>query len=110
MGCQISVDMEDGKVLKITGNTCKRGEIYAAKEVVSPTRVVTTTVKVDGGDLPVVSVKTEKDIPKGKIFDVMAAVEEVHVKAPVAIGDVILPDVAGTGVNIVATKNIAKVS
>ena len=110
MGCQISVDMEDGKVLSITGNTCKRGEIYAAKEVVSPTRVVTTTVKVDGGELPVVSVKTEKDIPKGKIFDVMAAVEEVHVAAPIAIGDVILPDVAGTGVNIVATKNIAKVS
>ncbi|MGI5988821.1 MAG: DUF1667 domain-containing protein [Lachnospiraceae bacterium] len=110
MGCQISVDLEDGEVKKITGNTCKRGEIYAAKEVVSPTRVVTTTVKVDGGELPVVSVKTEKDIPKGKIFDVMAAVENVRVAAPVAIGDVILPNVADTGVNIVATKNIAKVS
>lgn len=108
MGCQISVDMENGEVKNITGYTCNRGKIYAAKEVVSPTRVVTTTVKVDGGELPVVSVKTQTDIPKGKIFDVMAAMETVHVPAPVHIGDVVLPDVAGTGVNMVATKNVGR--
>ena len=108
MGCPLIVTMEDGAVASVTGNTCPRGDAYARKEVTAPTRIVTSTVKVTGGTLPAVSVKTAGDIPKGKIFDCVRALKDVAVPAPVSIGQVIVPDVAGTGVAIVATKNIDK--
>ena len=108
LGCQISVKIDGGKVVEVSGNTCKKGEEYAIKEVTNPTRIITSTVIVEGGsgNNSQVSVKTECDIPKGKIYDVMNALKGVSVKAPVKIGDVILEDVAGTGVNIIATRNI----
>lgn len=106
LGCLITVELKDGEVISVTGNTCKRGEDYARKEVTSPTRIVTSTIKVCGGNAPTVSVKTKSDIPKDKIFDCVKALKEVKVKAPVAIGDVVLADVAGTGVDVVATKDV----
>ncbi|MEG0961228.1 MAG: DUF1667 domain-containing protein [Lachnospiraceae bacterium] len=106
MGCPLTIEMNQGEVVKVTGNTCKRGEVYAKKEVTNPTRIVTSTVIVEGGNLTAVSVKTQSDIPKGKIFDCMKALKDVKVQAPVHIGDIIVNNVAGTGVNIVATKNI----
>jgi CxxC motif-containing protein len=106
MGCQIQVETEEGEVLSVTGNTCRRGEIYARKEVTHPTRIVTSTVLVEGGSLRAVSVKTAQDIPKDKIGACMEALKGVVVKAPVKIGQVILSDVAGTGVDIIATKNV----
>ena len=69
MGCPIVVKMEDGKVVSVTGNTCPRGDAYARKEVTDPTRIVTTTVRVADGKVPMINVKTEHDIPKDKIFD-----------------------------------------
>ena len=108
MGCALSVTLENGEVTEVTGNTCKRGDIYARKEVTNPTRIVTSTVKVSGGTLAMVSVKTKTDIPKGKIFDCVKALKTVCVKAPVHIGDVILENVADTGVDIIATKNVEK--
>lgn len=109
MGCPLTVAMEQGQVIRVTGNTCKRGDIYARKEVTDPTRIVTTTVKVTGGTEVMVSVKTKTDIPKGKIFDCVRALKDICVEAPVHIGDIILENVAGTGVEIIATKNIASV-
>lgn len=106
MGCPIVVEMEDGKVLSVTGNTCPRGESYARKEVTNPTRIVTTTVRVDGGKVPMINVKTEQDIPKDKIFECIAALRGMTMKAPVHIGDIILENVADTGVNIVAAGNV----
>jgi CxxC motif-containing protein len=106
MGCQLQVDIEDGKVLKVTGNSCKRGEVYAQKECTNPTRIVTSTVKVKGGKINAVSVKTSSDIPKDMIFQCIDALRGMEVKAPVKIGDIIVKDVAGTGVDIVATKNV----
>lgn len=106
MGCPIVVEMEDGKVLSVTGNTCPRGESYARKEVTNPTRIVTTTVRVDGGKVPMINVKTEQDIPKDKIFECIAALRGVTMKAPVHIGDIILENVADTGVNIVVAGNV----
>ena len=105
MGCPLTVTMEAGEVISVTGNTCKRGDIYARKEVTNPTRIVTSTVRETGGDADMVSVKTKEDIPKGKIFECVKALKTVEVPAPVHIGDVLLKDVAGTGVDIVATKN-----
>ena len=84
----------------------KKGAEYAVKEVTDPTRIVTTAVRVKNGSMPVVSVKTARDIPKGKIFNCVDALRDVCVEAPVQIGDVILENSAGTGVDIVATGNV----
>ena len=65
-GLPLIVTMEAGEVISVTGNTCKRGDVYARKEVTNPTRIVTSTVRVSGGDADMVSVKTKEDIPKGK--------------------------------------------
>lgn len=106
LGCSITVTMENGEVTDVTGNTCKRGDVYARKEVTNPTRIVTSSVRVSGGTIKMVSCKTKEDIPKGKIFEVSQALETIVVPAPVKIGDVVLANVAGTGVDVVATKNI----
>jgi len=106
MGCMLSVDIDDDGSMKVTGNTCPRGEIYAKKELTNPTRIVTSIVKVMNGELPVVSVKTQSDIPKEKIEDVVAALKDIEVEAPVSIGDVIVENVCDTGVNVVATRNV----
>ena len=106
LGCPLTVEMEGDEVKAVSGNTCPRGDAYARKELTNPTRIVTSTVRVAGGKLAMVSVKTASDIPKGKIFDCVKALKDVEVKAPVKIGDVILENVAGTGVNIIATKNV----
>ena len=106
LGCPLTVEMEGNEVKTVTGNTCPRGVAYAKKELTNPTRIVTSTVRVAGGRLAMVSVKTESDIPKGKIFDCVKALKDVEVTAPVKIGDVIVENVAGTGVNVIATKNV----
>lgn len=106
LGCAVTVEMENGEVVSVTGNTCKRGDDYARKEVTNPTRIVTSIVNVTGGHLDMVSVKTRSDIPKGKIFDCAKALKGVTVAAPVHIGDVIVENVAGTGVDVIATKEI----
>lgn len=108
MGCQLLVEIKDSEVIKVSGNICKRGEAYAKKEISNPTRIVTTTIKVVGGDQPLVSVKTKEDIPKEKIYECMNALSKVSVQAPIRIGDVILENVAGTGVDIVATRNVMR--
>lgn len=108
LGCALTVTMEDGKVGQVFGNTCPRGDAYARKEMTNPTRTVTSTIRVSNGHLPVVSVKTASDIPKEKITDVMNAIRGITVPAPVRIGDVLLPDAAGTGVSVVATKEIRR--
>ena len=106
MGCPLTVVMNGEEVVSVTGNTCKRGDVYARKEVTNPTRIVTSTVRVSGGSIDMVSVKTKEDIPKGKIFECVKALKSVEILAPVHIGDVLVKDVAGTGVDIVATKNV----
>lgn len=108
MGCQLQVTIKDGQVEKVEGNTCKRGAEYGKKEVTDPTRIVTTTVRVHGGILPVVSVKTAQDIPKAAVFDCVRELKDVVLEAPVRIGDVVLSDIAGTAVDVIATKNIEK--
>lgn len=107
MGCPLTVTMENKNVTEVTGNTCPKGKAYAEKEVTNPTRIVTSTVKVTGGDRQFISVKTKEDIPKGKIFDCMKEINGIVAAAPVAIGDVLLENVADTGIPIVATKAAA---
>ncbi|MDO5403444.1 MAG: DUF1667 domain-containing protein [Eubacteriales bacterium] len=107
LGCRLTVTGNaETKELNVTGNTCPRGADYAVKEVTDPRRIVTSTVAVENGVLPVVSVKTAGDIPKNKIFLCMEQLEHARVSAPVSIGDIVLPDIADTGVAIIATKNV----
>ena len=97
-GCHLKVDEENG--YKVTGNGCPRGAAYGEKELVNPTRVITSTVRVEAKTARRVPVKTASDIPKGKIYDIM--------KELVAIGDVVIPNVLGLGVDVVACKKVAE--
>ena len=107
LGCPLVVELDGGRIT-VTGNTCPRGESYGKKEVTKPTRTVTSTVRVEGGALPRVSVKTAGEVPKEKIFACMEVIRNTAVQAPVAIGDVIIPDCAGTGTAVIATKNVGR--
>lgn len=107
LGCALTVASENGSVLSVTGNTCQRGEAYARAEITAPVRIVTTSVPVAGGSCPMVSVKTASAIPKDKIFDCISALKNVTATAPIAIGDVILQNVAGTGIDMVATRDVS---
>ncbi len=106
LGCLMSVTMEGKEVQQVEGNTCPRGDAYARVELVNPTRMVTTTMRIAGGYRRRVPVKTASDIPKDKIFDVMREIDAATVKAPAKIGEVLLKDVAGTGVDVIATKTV----
>ncbi len=106
MGCMLEVEMEGKEVISVKGNTCKRGEEYGKKECTNPTRIVTSSVKVENGEVDMLPVKTEQDIPKDKIFDCVKQLKGVKVKAPVNIGDIVLKNIANTGINIIATRKI----
>ena len=108
MGCQITVETEGSEIISVTGNTCGIGDRYARKEVTHPERTVTSTVVVLDGDKPRASVKTAANIPKDKIGECMRVIEAVRIEAPVRIGDVIIPDAAGTGIAVVATRNVMR--
>lgn len=109
LGCNLTVVLNDGKeIISVHGNNCPRGEAYAKIEVVSPRRTVTSTVKLEGGKIARVPVKTEIDIPKNLIFPVMEEIKGITVSAPVRIGDVIKKNIASSNVDLVATRNIER--
>ena len=107
MGCALHVEMENGAVVSVAGNTCPHGQSYAEKECVAPERTVTSTVRVAGGALHVAPVRTAGDIPKKLIPEAMKEIHAVRVKAPVRAGDVVVANVAGSGVDIIATRSVS---
>ncbi len=107
MGCRLTVDDSDPGNIKVSGNTCPRGAKYGKDEMICPKRMVTSVVRVEGGDAAMLSVKTSDSIEKARIFDALALLKGVTVKAPVKIGDVVVADVLGTGVDFIATKDVA---
>lgn len=104
MGCHMDVDMDNE--FKTTGNQCPRGQKYAVDELTAPTRVVTSSVKIEGGIYNRLTVKTADAIPKGLIFKCMDEINKIEVKSPVKMGDIIIKNVLDTGVDIVATRNM----
>lgn len=101
MGCALTVELTDGVVTKVEGNQCNRGVEYAKTECVNPVRTLTTTVKVAyGGPLPV---RSREPMPKDRILEAMAVLKNVMIVAPVRAGDVIVADICGTGVDIIAS-------
>ena len=106
VGCRMTVRVsDDGAFLSVAGNTCPRGAKYARQECMAPERMITAVIPVSGSSVPL-SVKTAKPVPKKLIRDVMKALSGVSVSLPVTAGSVILPDVLGTGVDIVATRSL----
>ena len=103
-GCQLKVELDDGgAVVSVSGNLCKRGNVYAVDECTNPMRVVTSTVRCEDGT--VVSCKTNTSIPKSLVFDAMKVINAARAKNNVKIGDVIVENILGTGADVVATSN-----
>ena len=105
VGCRMKVVVENGEVTSISGNTCKRGDTYAKQECIAPQRMVTAVVTVKNSKMPL-SVKTKTPIPKKDIRRCMEEIEALDLTAPIQIGQVVLENVCGSGVPIVATKSV----
>lgn len=106
MGCGLDVTVADGQVISVEGQGCKRGMAYAQDEISDPRRVVTTTVRVQAGPHPLLPVYTDCPFPKGRIFALLAELRQIAVSAPVQAGQVILADALGTGVNVLASRDM----
>ncbi|MGI6402858.1 MAG: DUF1667 domain-containing protein [Oscillospiraceae bacterium] len=106
IGCHITVRGEDQVVHSIEGNQCLRGEEYARNEFIQPMRILTTTVKVEGGDTPLLPVRSDRPVPLEKLMECMEVIKEVSVSKPVNRYQVIIPNILGTEANIVATGEI----
>ncbi|MHA1410254.1 MAG: DUF1667 domain-containing protein [Candidatus Odinarchaeia archaeon] len=111
IGCDITVEYEKTsagllKVIVIEGNQCPKGERFVIKEIENPERTIASSVKVEGGELPLVSVRTDRPIPKNKIFDVMREINKIILKAPVKRNQIIIKNVLGLDANIIATRTV----
>ena len=106
VGCRMTVKLSDGgSFLSVSGNTCPRGAKYAQQECTAPERMITAVVPVDGSPVPL-SVKTATPVPKKLIRAIMAELSSVSVSLPVRAGDIVLPDVLHTGVDVIATRSL----
>ena len=103
-GCRLRVDTKNEYA--VTGNACPRGAEYGKTELTAPTRVVTSTVRCEGGTHPRCPVKTDRPVPKERVLDVMEALNAVTLTAPVSLGQIVVENVCGTGANVVATRNL----
>lgn len=110
MGCELSIELdEQGRFVNVTGQRCPRGKEYAVKEVTDPRRVLTTTVAITGAAHPLLPVRTAQPIPKHLLFDAMRELRKVTVKAPVKVGDIILEDLLGTNIPVIATRDMQSI-
>jgi len=106
VGCALSVDIENCRVIKVSGNKCPKGEAYAASEVENPLRVLTSAVLSQDLSLKMIPVRTDKPIPKSRILDAMAEIKKLKVNKPLSVGEVIVNNFLGLGVNLIATRDV----
>jgi len=104
-GCLVHVENIDGELI-IEGHSCKRGEEYAREEFVAPKRILTTTMQVESGFLPLIPVRSEKPIPKDKLEEILKEIAKVKTKAPIKMGDVLIQNVLGLDINIIASRDL----
>ena len=109
VGCHMRIieDKESETGYLVTGAGCKRGPIYGVKELSNPTRLLTSTVKINGGILPRVPVRTDIEIPKDMIFEVMEVINSIELTAPVKMGQILAENILGLGVNIISSKSVS---
>ncbi len=108
LSCKILVKTNKKRIELVHGNKCKKGIEYARSEALDPRRMLTSTVLVKYGEWPLVSVKSSKPVPKDIIYKVLNEIKKISISAPVKMGQIIISNVAGTNINIIATKNIKK--
>jgi len=103
-GCRLTVDIDNSKVVKVTDNECPKGEQYAAIEVENPQRILTAVVLGQGLELKMVPVRTDRSIPKSRIFEAMGQIRKIRLSRPVRPGDIIVENFLALGVNLIATR------
>ncbi len=106
MGCEMTVTIENGTVTSVKGNTCPRGDKYARDEITAPKRMLTSTVSIEGGMLPLLPVVSADVLPKERILDCAVYLRKIKTQAPVKTGDIIVKDILGLGVDIVASRDM----
>ncbi len=109
LGCRLEVEVVEEDVVEVRGFACRRGERYGRQEHLDPRRSVTTTVWIEGAVIPRVPVRSAEEVPKDRIGDVVGALRGLRVQAPVHRGDVVLEDAAGTGIDVIVTRDLARV-
>jgi len=107
-GCELEVCLDNKNLISIEGSTCKRGYKWAKQELTDPRRTIASSIAVDNGDWPLVSVKTDRPIPLTDIAKVMDAIKAVRVQAPIKLGEVLISNAAKTDTSIIATRNVVK--
>lgn len=108
ISCKIFVKSGGRKVDILDGNKCKRGIDYAINEALDPRRMLTTSILVENGEWPLVSVKSSQPVPKDKVFAILKELKSISVKAPIKSGKILIKNVVNTDINIVATKTVNK--
>jgi len=108
-GCDISIEYDDDELIEIEGAVCLKGKEYARQEIKNPLRTLTTSILVKGGDNNLVSVKSDKPIPLKDVMDIMEALKDLKVSAPISVGDIIKENPANVNCNIIATKEVENI-
>lgn len=106
IGCDLTAATEGTGVVSVCGNACPRGEAYARSECIDPRRTLTSTIAVSGGVMKLVPVKTAREIPVQLLFPCMEIIRRACVSAPVRLGEVLIPDILGTGVPVIACMDV----
>jgi len=106
LGCEIDVEEEKGSIVVLSGNRCDRGKEFIIQELKEPLRVLTTTVKIKGAEFNMLPVRTDKPVPKKLIPVIMEDIAKIEVNAPVKMYDTIIENIAGTGINLIATRSM----
>jgi len=107
-GCEIKVIQDKNKQITFEGYTCKRGLEYAEQEYYEPKRILTTTIRVENGFLPLVPVRTDKPILRDKINEAIKIIAEKKVKAPIKMGQILINNVLNTDANVIASRDLAR--
>ena len=108
LSCEVELIEENGEILEIRGDRCKKGKEYAVNEFTNPLRILTTTVRIEGGMLPVLPVRSESLVPKGLMRECMKELAKVEVEAPIKCGEVICTNILNTGINIISSRDLAR--
>jgi CxxC motif-containing protein len=109
VGCTLQVTHEGQTLLHVDGNTCSRGLAYVERELTDPRRMVATTVRVKGGLHSLVPVFTAEPFPKPRIFDLLETIRQIEIEAPVRMNQVVLQDALGTGIDVIASRDMPSV-
>jgi len=109
LGCRLTVILEDNGELLVSGNKCPRGIEYGRQEMTEPLRILTSSVLVKNGDVPLVSVKTNKPVPRKLLNEIMDILRKTSVEAPIKSGDVLIENILDTGADVIATRNVERI-